>query len=554
MSRSTSSRSSPIQSRPSGINHFFINGCYLLKAVQYMYYIQRHRRQQYLHLVGATREKQILQKNFHRIDGGPGANFTCRDSKGVRACIGCRDIHHFRIESTNIGGVSAGKSSKAKIYSVHCKGDGRRMLSKRYKCRRDRRLHTIWTVLICCGSLFLMSRCIVSALFSRVCGPVSPTHHSTRVVDSAASGTSSSSSLRAPISSLTSSPIKTFSTPLADQWQSTTTVLQSKQNTNDETTQQLQSDDDAIITESSTVTTTPQSTSSASSVDSNDIFRRNRRIKIALGLVASIGAMAASAKMGILPGPFLDRGQYGEYTNLMIIRDSISTALAAVLAVALVKMITFGFEKGWYNSKIGRKLNHTLAAPLFIAFFPAFSNAEGARFFAGLVTFSNILRLYLAGTGQGDSTLAQTISRSGDKKEVLGGPFIYVCLFHAFIWLFWRNSFVGVIAMSTMAAGDGMADLVGRKWGANNKWSWSDGSKSKVGTLAFGLSAFVVSFGLASWLIATGCLSSTLPSSDLGARILLISFVTAFVELLPFGDDNYTVPGCAALMAALLLH
>jgi hypothetical protein len=87
-------------------------------------------------------------------------------------------------------------------------------------------------------------------------------------------------------------------------------------------------------------------------------------------------------------------------------------------------------KRGWYNSKIGRKLNHTLAAPLFIAFFPAFSHADGARFFAGLVTCSNILRLYLAGTGQGDSTLAQSISRSSDTKEVLGGPFIYVCLFH----------------------------------------------------------------------------------------------------------------------------
>ena len=113
---------------------------------------------------------------------------------------------------------------------------------------------------------------------------------------------------------------------------------------------------------------------------------------------------------------------------------------------------------------------------------------------------------------------------------------------------------MGVIAMSTMAAGDGMADLVGRKWGANDKWPWSDGSKSKVGTLAFVLSAFLVSFGLASWLIATGCLESQLGLGDLAARLFLISFVTAFVELLPFGDDNYTVPGCAAIMAALLLY
>jgi hypothetical protein len=68
--------------------------------------------------------------------------------------------------------------------------------------------------------------------------------------------------------------------------------------------------------------------------------------------------------------------------------------------------------------------------PTVLPSFSAFSHADGARSFAGLVTCSNILRLYLAGTGQGDSTLAQSISRSSDTKEVLGGPFIDVCLFH----------------------------------------------------------------------------------------------------------------------------
>jgi dolichol kinase len=237
----------------------------------------------------------------------------------------------------------------------------------------------------------------------------------------------------------------------------------------------------------------------------------------------------------------------------MILRDAGATALCAVLAVALVKVIGYGYENGWYNSKIGRKLNHTLAAPAFILFFPLFSSADGARFFAGLVTFSNILRLYLAGTGQGESSLAKTISRSGDKSEVLGGPFIYVCLFQLFIWFFWRNSMIGVVAMSTMAAGDGMADLVGRKWGSDSKWEFSDGSKSKVGTLAFIVSAFLTSLGLVNWLITTGCLETALAPTDLAARLLVISVVTAFVELVPFGDDNYTVPGTAAILASILL-
>ena len=76
-------------------------------------------------------------------------------------------------------------------------------------------------------------------------------------------------------------------------------------------------------------------------------------------------------------------------------------------------------------------------------------------------------------------------------------------------------------------------------------WIWADLAK---------IAAFVANFGLTSWLIATGCLESTLGTSDLALRLLLISTVTALVELAPFGDDNYTVPGCAAIMAALILH
>ncbi|KAG7369975.1 hypothetical protein IV203_027721 [Nitzschia inconspicua] len=414
----------------------------------------------------------------------------------------------------------------------------------------DQRRHSgviTWPILVGCA-LFLSSRCTVASAFSKG-GATANTHSPSKVETSIAN---SPSAIQAPRHLASSSVLERRRKRTHRESATAASIVHSRHGHDIEDDAANPHNDDPTELPVLSEIKTQHYADTASAGKEN--FRQMRRIKIAIGLVASIGAMATAAKLGILPGPLLESGQYGEYTNMMIARDSLSTAVAAVLAVVLVKAITFGYEQGWYNSKIGRKLNHTLAAPLFIAFFPAFSEAEGARFFAGLVTFSNILRLYLAGTGQGESTLAQTISRSGDKKEVLGGPFIYVCIFHAFIWLFWRNSFVGVIAMSTMAAGDGMADLVGRKWGASSKWSWSDGSKSKVGTLAFGLSAFVVSFSLASWLIATGCLESTLGSSDLAARLLLISFVTAFVELLPFGDDNYTVPGCAAIMAAFLLH
>jgi phytol kinase len=289
--------------------------------------------------------------------------------------------------------------------------------------------------------------------------------------------------------------------------------------------------------------------------DNNDDASERQQGKtiVVTTLVSGLTAVIAAAKTGILRGPLdLATGEYGLYTDAMILRDTGSTAIAAALAFVLVKAITLGYEKGVYDSKISRKLSHTLSAPLFMLFYPIFSPADGARFFAGLVAFVNGVRLYLAGSGSGDSSLARSVSRSGDKSEALGGPFIYVCLFELFILLFWRSNVIGIIAASTMAAGDGMADLVGRKWGRNNKW-WFSEDKSIAGSTAFAVSSSLTSFGLVNWLSATGCLETSLGTTDLAIRIIAISVICAMVELLPIGDDNYTVPLSAAALASLLL-
>lgn len=290
-----------------------------------------------------------------------------------------------------------------------------------------------------------------------------------------------------------------------------------------------------------------ESDTSVATTSSTNASRRNRRKKIALGLVASITTTAGAAKAGFLGGG---------YTDAMIGRDAFMTGLTSVLAVILNRCITWGYETGKYDSKTGRKLAHILSAPLFIFTWPFFSEAGGARVFAGLVTLTNMYRLYLAGTGDAaESSLANTISRSGDKAEVLGGPFIYVCLFQLFILTFWRSTFPGVVAMTTMAAGDGMADIIGRRYGKNGyKWPFGDGQKSLVGTLAFAVFASGLTLGICSWLITMGALPSSLVFSELARRIVAISCICALVETLPIGDDNYTVPGSAALLAWLWLR
>jgi len=112
---------------------------------------------------------------------------------------------------------------------------------------------------------------------------------------------------------------------------------------------------------------------------------------------------------------------------------------------------------------------------------------------------------------------------------------------------------IGIVAASTMAAGDGMADLIGRRFGKTNKW-WFSNDKSVAGTVAFAISASFVSYGLVNWLQYTGCLEIGFSSTDLALRIVGISILSSIVELLPIGDDNFTVPLAAMAMAALFLQ
>jgi phytol kinase len=59
--------------------------------------------------------------------------------------------------------------------------------------------------------------------------------------------------------------------------------------------------------------------------------------------------------------------------------------------------------------------------------------------------------------------------------------------------LFWRDSPLSIIALAMMCAGDGIADIVGRRFGSKKLPYNSD--KSWAGSIAMFLFGFVVSLG-----------------------------------------------------------
>ena len=398
-----------------------------------------------------------------------------------------------------------------------------------------------------CLAAVLQQQCLVSGLTTPGSTP-SPSCKSTcKSTDTDTNGASHSQFRRHNNSSL---DLFRFHSKRKKRWNWNPNVLRASKDNNNH---------DRELASNSSNNSSSNNSSSSSSSDSAIASPWKRRKQFAMGLVASIAATVGAAKAGWLDIN-IGIGAKAHYTDAMIAHDAVATVLTAVLAWTLGQSIAWGFENGKYDSNTGRKISHITSAPLFIVTWPFFSAAPGARFFAGLVVLPNIYRLYLAGTGdKAESTLANTISRTGDKKEAFGGPFIYVCLFQFFLLAFWRDSFPGVVAMTTMAAGDGMADIIGRRYGRNGtKWPkpFGDGQKSLVGTLAFAVFAFGLTLGVTSWLIATGALTSSLAFPEMARTILAISCICALVEVLPreFGDDNYTVPGSAAVLSWLWLR
>ncbi|EED93238.1 predicted protein [Thalassiosira pseudonana CCMP1335] len=317
------------------------------------------------------------------------------------------------------------------------------------------------------------------------------------------------------------------------------------------------------------------------------------KLLLPITAIVSLSITTLAAYNQLLPGPLIDAtspppffatlpfgsmfaGSYNAYTPQLILRDASATIFSIVAAAGFVKAITYPVKLDKLEPRDARKIIHTLSAPLFILVWPLFSNAYGARVFATIVPLLNAVRLLVAGAGSGtisglndtataaaagegqaegsEMELATAISRSGDAKEALQGPFVYVLALLFTTFFFWTDSPIGIVSMATLAVGDGLADLIGRRLGSANKWSFNQ-SKSVAGSAAFVIGSVVGSFGLISWLISNGTMDSLqFDTLELLGRLFIIAVVSAGVELVPIVDDNYSVPITAAVLSTVLLN
>ncbi|KAI3458896.1 hypothetical protein Pfo_015559 [Paulownia fortunei] len=235
-----------------------------------------------------------------------------------------------------------------------------------------------------------------------------------------------------------------------------------------------------------------------------------------------------------------------------VLQDAGATALVVGGAYALVSTFENLTRRNIIEQTLSRKLVHILSGLLFLASWPIFSTSTGARYFASLVPSINCLRLVINGLSlTTDEGLIKSVSREGKPEELLRGPLYYVLVLILCAIVFWRESPVGMISLAMMCGGDGIADIMGRRFGSI-KISYNP-QKSWAGSISMFLFGFLVSISMLYYFAALGYIQ--LEWMQTVERVALVSFVATVVESLPTTgtvDDNISVP-LASMVTSFLV-
>lgn len=233
-------------------------------------------------------------------------------------------------------------------------------------------------------------------------------------------------------------------------------------------------------------------------------------------------------------------------------QDTIAALITLTLAVLWLRMMDAIAHRGWLESKLSRKIIHIGTGPLFVLCWPLFSPEGHARYFAALVPLMITVQFVAIGVGWlKDPEAVQAMTRTGDPQEILRGPLYYGFVFVLCTIAFWRTSPIGIVALMLMCGGDGLADIIGRRWG-KHKLPLNP-NKSWAGSAAMFGGSFGLAFAMLAWFNTLGLFATPLNLGSTAGIVAAIALVGTVVEALPLQDvDNLTLTGAAVILGLWL--
>jgi len=231
------------------------------------------------------------------------------------------------------------------------------------------------------------------------------------------------------------------------------------------------------------------------------------------------------------------------------LNNIIATIITFAISLIFLRSMDFIAHRGFIDSKLSRKVIHIGTGPIFVLCWFLFQDTPSARWFAALVPLVITIQFALIGFGiLKDEASVKAMSRTGDPKEILRGPLYYGIMFVVLTIVYWKDSPIGIIALMMMCGGDGIADIVGRKFNSA-KLAWSQ-DKSVAGSIAVFIGGFFVSVIIIFIYVNAGVFSGII--NDYLLPITVMALAGAVIESLPYKDiDNITMT-IASVLAGYL--
>jgi len=239
------------------------------------------------------------------------------------------------------------------------------------------------------------------------------------------------------------------------------------------------------------------------------------------------------------------------FSNNILTNNIIALIITFAAALIWLRINNLTANRGWIQSDLSRKIIHIGTGPIFVLCWLLFKEAPSARYLAALVPFTITIQFILVGLGlMKDESAVQSMSRTGDPRELLRGPLLYGLVFAVLTILYWKDSSIGVIALMLVCGGDGLADILGRRFGKSHL-PWNT-KKSWVGSFGMFAGGWVLAYSIILIYICAGTFSG--PGTSFLPAITLIALAATLVESLPIKDiDNLTIALASVFVGHLLI-
>ncbi|CAL5388474.1 unnamed protein product [Camellia sinensis] len=219
-------------------------------------------------------------------------------------------------------------------------------------------------------------------------------------------------------------------------------------------------------------------------------------------------------------------------------------------AVFLAASLSHCFDCGGRPPNEGRLTRKLVHVSVGLVFMLCCSGHQGAVI-ASLIPGLNIIKMLLIGLGiWKDEATVKSMSRFGDYRELLKGPLYYAATITLSCAIYWRSSPIAIAAICNLCAGDGIADIVGRRFGIQ-KIPYNR-NKTIAGSLAMATAGFIASIGFMHYFSLFGYVQE---SWEMCLGFLVVSLAATLVESHPKStelDDNLTVPLASVLVGSLI--